>query len=135
MNNKEILQKLIAGKDEKQTILIKYEGEDLEFTIKPLTSYDLTELQTIEKQPLAVNIDIQKQKTNMQNGVEVNAGDFAKAQKEAMYTAIGRSLEVKIDDVKQLPAGLPELIFAEIIKISELDKTDLISVKSFLQNE
>ena len=139
MTNQEMIQKLMLGTDNTETVKINYNETEVEFTIRPLTSGELTKLQSIEKKGFQVKVGMQNGKrqsvsTNM-NDIDVDVAEFTEAQAETMYTAIGWSLEVPVDDIKQLPTGLPELIFEKIITISNLSDDDLTSVKSFHKNK
>ena len=139
MNNQEMIQKLILGTDNKETVEIEYNGEKATFNIRPLSAGELTQLQVIEKKGFNVKI-------GMQNGIrqtvesnlsdlDVNVGEFNEAQSEAMYTAISLSFNIPVDDIKQLPVGLPEIMFEHVIKISNLTDKDLTTVKTFRQKE
>lgn len=139
MNNLETLRKLSLGKDDKTTVKINFEDEDYTFEMRPLTDGELTKLQSLEKKPLVFKIGMQNGKrtsiqTNM-NDVDINTGEFAEAQNEAMYTAIGLSLDVPVEEIKTLPAGLPAIIFEQVIKISKLSEDDLTVIKSFRENQ
>ncbi len=138
MKNLEMIQKLTLGKDNLETVKIDYDGTPAEFTIRPLTSGELSKLQSIEKKPLVVKVGMQGGKRVSQNinDVDINTGEFTEAQSEAMYTAIALSLSVDgetvtSDDIKGMPAGLPELIFEQVINISKLNDTDLTVIKQF----
>ena len=135
MNNLETLRKLTLGTDDTETVKINFENTDYEFEIRPLNDGELTKLQSIEKKPLVVKVGMQNGKrTSVQsniNDVDINTGEFTEAQNEAMYTAIGWSLDVPVDEVKSLPAGLPRILFEQVIKISKLSDDDLTFIKSF----
>lgn len=139
MNNLETLRKLSLGKDDKTTVKINFEDEDYEFEMRPLTDGELTKLQSIEKKPLIVKVGMQGGKrTSMQtnmNDVDINTGEFTEAQNESMYQAIGWSLDVPVDAVKGLPAGLPGVLFEQVIRISKLSDDDLTIIKSFRKDE
>ena len=47
-----MIQKLTLGVDDIQEVCIDWEGEELEFKLRPLTSGELSKLQVIEKKPL-----------------------------------------------------------------------------------
>ena len=135
-----MLQKLSLGTKDIETVIIDFEGEKAEFKIRPLTSGELSKLQTIEKKPLVVTVGMnngkrESVKSNISD-VDINTGEFTEAQSEAMYQAIAWSLSVEdeiilADDVKAMRAGLPELIFEEVITISKLSDTDLTAIKTF----
>ena len=135
MNNLETLRKLTLGTDDTETVKINFENTDYEFEIRPLNDGELTKLQSIEKRPLVVKVGMQNGKrTSVQsniNDVDINTGEFTEAQNEAMYTAIGWSLDVPVDEIKSLPAGLPKVLFEQVIKISKLSDDDLTFIKSF----
>lgn len=133
MSNIEILEKLMKGAESTETIII----EDEEIIIRPLTSGELSELQSIEKKSftMKVGLDGGKRTGNM-NDVNVNAGNFTKYQNEALYTAVAWGLSingksVKPSQVQNLPAGIPEQIFQEIIRISNVNNNDLTIIKTF----
>lgn len=146
-SNLEMLQKLTLGKDAVETITIEFEDKTADFTIRPLTSGELSKLQSIEKKKLNVKVALENGKrtkttvseddTKVQD-VNINTGEFTESQAEAMYKAIAWSLSVDDeiilpDDVKKMMPGMPELIFEHVIRISKLSESDLTSVKSFLK--
>lgn len=146
-SNLEMLQKLTLGKDAVETITIEFENKTADFTIRPLTSGELSKLQAIEKKKLNVKVALENGKrkkttvseddTKVQD-VNINTGEFTESQAEAMYKAIAWSLSVDDEiilpeDVKKMMPGMPELIFEHVIRISKLSESDLTSVKSFLK--
>ena len=138
MTNAETLRKLTLGKEDTTEVIIEFEDEKYPFSMRPLTSGELTKLQSIEKKPLIFKVGMQNgQRTSIQsNDVDINTGEFAEAQSEAMYTAIALSLSVngekiKVEDVKGMKAGLPEIIFEKVVEISKLSSEDLTIIKSF----
>lgn len=139
MTNLEVLQKLTLGTDNTQTVKIDFNGEEAEFTMRPLSDGELTKLQSIEKKPLVVKVGMQNgvRQTVQSNlsDVDINTGEFNEAQNEAMYNAIAWSLSVEdnvtVDDIKGLPAGLPGVLFEQVINISKLSDDDLTIIKSF----
>lgn len=133
MNNNEVLSKLTLGKNETEKVKINYENEDYELELRPLTSGELSKLQVIEKKSMTLKIGMQNGKrtsTNI-NDMDINTGEFTKDQTDSMYAAIAWSLDVEEETVKELPAGLPELIFKEVVRVSKLSKNDLTIIKSF----
>ena len=57
-----------------------------------------------------------------------------------MYEAVANSLScngetVKAELVKGMPAGLPEVLFGEVIEVSKLADTDLTMIKQFRKNQ
>lgn len=138
MNNLDIIRKLSLGTDDTETVTLNFEDETIELTMRPLTDGELTKLQTIEKKPLTVTVGMQNGKRTSvhTNDVDINTGEFTEAQNEAMYEAIALSLSVNgdtvtADDIRELKAGLPGVIFKEVIRISKLSQDDLTLVKSF----
>ena len=135
MTNQEMLEKLIQGTDKTETVEIEVNGNKATFSIRPLTAGELTKLQVIEKQGFHVKVGMQngKRQTVESNlsDVDVDVGEFNEAQAEAMYTAISLSFDLPVDSIKNLPVGVPEVMFDKVIEISNLTETDLTSVKSF----
>jgi len=138
MANIDTLRRLTLGKEDTTEVIIEFEEEEYKFTMRPLTSGELTKLQSIEKKPLIFKVGMQNgQRTSIQsNDVDINTGEFAEAQNEAMYNAIALSLSVddetiKVEDIKGMKAGLPEILFQKVIEISNLSSEDLTIIKSF----
>ena len=138
MNNLDIIRKLSLGTEDTEKVTLNFEDETIELTMRPLTDGELTKLQTIEKKPLTVTVGMQNGKRTSvhTNDVDINTGEFTEAQNEAMYEAIALSLSVNgdtvtADDIRELKAGLPGVIFKEVIRISKLSQDDLTLVKSF----
>ena len=141
MNNLETLQKLTLGTELITDVKINFEETDYEFRMRPLNDGELTKLQTIEKKPLVVKVGMQggKRQSVHTNDVDINTGEFTEAQSEAMYEAIALSLSVDgetvtASDIKLLPAGLPNVLFEQVIHISKLSDEDLSIIKSFQQD-
>lgn len=145
MSNNEMLQKIISGKQNTEEITLTINDEEVTFTLRPLTSGEVTKLQRIEKQgfKMKVGVNPQGKRQNVQSNmtdVDVNAGEFGELQSEAMYTAIAWSMSiddetVNIDAIKGLPAGTPELLYEEVVRVSGLTEKDLTSVKNFRKDE
>ena len=138
MKNLEVIKKLGLGKDDTETVKINFEDEDYTFKMRPLTSGELSKLQSIEKKPLTVKIGMQNgvRQSVHTNDVDINTGEFTEAQAEAMYNAIALSLSVDgetipVEEIKTFPAGVPEIIFKEVIRVSKLSEDDLTAIKSF----
>ena len=139
-----MIQKLTLGVDDIQEVCIDWEGEELEFKLRPLTSGELSKLQVIEKKPLQIRVNMRNGKreavqSNM-NDVDINTGEFTEAQAEAMYKAVALSLsvdgeKVTTDEVRGMVVGLPDLLFTEVINVSKLSDADLTMVKQFRKNE
>ena len=144
MGNKDMIQRLTLGVDDIQEVSIDWEGEELEFRLRPLTSGELSRLQVIEKKPLRLKVNMRNGRreavqTNM-NDVDINTGEFTEAQSEAMYKAVALSLsvdgeKVTTDEVRNMVVGLPELLFQQVINVSRLSDNDLTMVKQFRKNE
>ena len=137
MSNLEILQKLTLGTEATETITIN----DEEIEIRPLTSGELSELQTIEKKGFVMKVGLgakgKKTKVETNNtDVDINAGEFTHYQTEALYKGVAYGLSVngetvKPDTIQNLPAGVPEQIFKAIISISNINDNDLTIIKNF----
>ena len=145
-SNLEMLQKLTLGKEAVETVTIEFEDTKADFTIRPLTSGELSKLQAIEKKKLNVKVALEngkRKKTTVSEDdakvqdVNINTGEFTESQSEAMYKAIAWSLSVDdetipVEVVKDMMPGMPEILFEHVIRISKLTESDLTSIKSFL---
>ena len=141
----ETIQTVNNGLNSSFTETISFPGlesagkEKAEFQIRPLTSGELTQLQTLEKRGFQVKVGMQngKRQTVESNlsDVDINVGEFNEYQAEAMYTAIAWSLNVDVEEIKELPVGIPELLFEKVIEISSLSDKDLTAVKTFRKKE
>ena len=137
MSNLEMLERLTKGVEATETITIN----DEEITIRPLTSGELSKLQTIEKKGFVMKVGVgangKRTSVNTSNtDVDINAGDFTKYQSEALFKAVAWGLsigkeQVKPEQVERLPAGIPEQIFNEIVRISNIKDNDLTIIKNF----
>jgi len=136
-NNLELIEKLTLGKDKTETVTINVNGEDQEVELRPLTSGELGKLQTIEKKGFIMKIGMQNGKrtatqTNLSD-MDVNAGEFTKYQNEALYKAVAWSMGIKPEQVEEFIPGIPEAIFNEVVRISNLKDNDLTIIKNFRQ--
>ena len=134
MNNTEIIEKLTLGKELTETVNIN--GIDIE--LRPLTSGELSQLQVLEKQGFIMKVGINpagKRQGVTTNDVDINAGEFTKYQTEAMYKAVAWSMNIPEEAVEGFGVGIPETIFKEVIRISNLSEDDLTSIKQFRKNE
>ena len=132
-----MLERLTRGVEATETITIN----DEEITIRPLTSGELSKLQTIEKKGFVMKVGVgaNGKRTNVQTSntdVDINAGDFTKYQSEALFKAVAWGLsigkeKVNPEQVEALPAGIPEQIFNEIVRISNIKDNDLTIIKNF----
>ena len=127
MNNNDIIEKLTLGKNKTETVTI----EDVEIELRPLTSGELAKLQTIEKQGFTMTVGLNNQGKRPTNDVDVNAGEFNKYQTEAMFKAIAWSMGIDEKKIADFDVGVPEKIFAEVVRISNLTDDDLTSIKQF----
>lgn len=134
MNKQDILAKLTLGKTKKETVTIN----DVEIELRPLTSGELTKLQSIEKKGLIMKIGMNnkgKRESVQTNDIDVNAGEFNSFQAEAMYTAVAWSMDIPEEKVEEFDVGIPEKIFEEVIRISNLSDNDLTVIKQFRKEE
>ena len=141
MSNLEMISRLTKGIE--ATEVINVGGEEVE--IRPLTSGELSELQTIEKEGFVMKVGVgaKGKRTNVETSntdVDINAGDFTHYQSEALYKAVAYGLSVngekiKPEQVQDLPTGLPEQIFNEIVRISNLTNNDLTIIKNFRKEQ
>ena len=137
MSNLEMLERLTKGVEATETITIN----DEEVEIRPLTSGELSKLQTIEKKGFVMKVGVgaNGKRTNVQTSntdVDINAGDFTQYQSEALFKAVAWGLsigkeKVNPEQVEALPAGIPEQIFNEIVRISNIKDNDLTIIKNF----
>ena len=86
MSNLEMLERLTLGTEATETIEVG--GEEVE--IRPLTSGELSKLQTIEKKGFVMKVGVgakgKRQSIQTNNtDVDINAGDFTQYQSEALY--------------------------------------------------
>ena len=135
-NDIELLEKLTLGKDKTETVTITVNGEEQEIELRPLTSGELSKLQTIEKQGFVMRIGMQNGKrtstTNLSD-MDVNAGEFTQYQNEALFKAVAWSMGIEPEQVEQFIPGVPEQIFEEVVRISNLQDKDLTIIKNFRQ--
>ena len=125
-----MISRLTKGIEATETITI--EGEEI--TIRPLTSGELSELQTIEKKGFVMKVGVgaKGKRTSVETSntdVDINAGDFTHYQSEALYKAVAYGLSVGGEKVK------PEQIFNEIVRISNLTNNDLTIIKNFRKEQ
>jgi len=131
MNNNDIIEKLTLGKEKTETVKIG----DVEIELRPLTSGELAKLQSIEKQGFSMKVGVNSQGKRPTNDVDVNAGDFQKYQHQAMVKAIAWSMDIPEEAVDEFEVGIPEKIFREVVRISNLSDEDLSSIKQFRKEE
>ena len=135
MSNLEMLERLTKGVE--ATEMITVDGEEVE--IRPLTSGELSKLQTIEKKGFVMKVGVGangKRPNTSMSDVDINAGDFTQYQSEALFKAVAWGLsigkeKVNPEQVEALPAGIPEQIFNEIVRISNIKDNDLTIIKNF----
>ena len=88
---------------------------------------------------MKVGVGANGKRTNVSTSntdVDINAGDFTQYQSEALFKAVAWGLsigndKVKPEQVEALPAGIPEQIFNEIVRISNIKDNDLTIIKNF----
>ena len=133
MNKQEILAKLTLGKDKTETVTI----DDVEIELRPLTSGELSKLQAIEKKGFVMKVGMNKGKREsvQTDDIDINAGEFTSFQNEAMYKAVAWSMDIPEDAVNDFKVGVPEQIFQEVIRISNLSDSDLTTIKQFRKEE
>ena len=134
-NDIELIQKLTLGKDKKEIVTIQINGEDQEIELRPLTSGELSKLQTIEKKGFVMKIGMQngKRTTTNLSDMDINAGEFTQYQNEALFKAVAWSMGIKPEQVEEFIPGVPEQIFNEVVRISNLHDNDLTIIKNFRQ--
>lgn len=139
MSNLEMISRLTKGIEATEIITIN--GEEIE--IRPLTSGELSELQTIEKKGFVMKVGVgangKRTKADMSD-IDINAGDFTHYQNEALYKAVAYGLsidgeKIKPEQIQNLPTGVPEQIFQEIVRISNLTNNDLTIIKNFRKEQ
>lgn len=134
MTNNDLLEKLTLGKDKKETVTINVNGSEEEIELRPLTSGELSKLQTIEKKGFVMRIGMNNGKrtstTNLSD-MDINAGEFTQYQNEALYKAVAWSMGLKPEQIEQFIPGVPEQIFQEVVRISNLKDNDLTIIKNF----
>ena len=139
MSNLEMISRLTKGIE--ATEIITVNGEEIE--IRPLTSGELSELQTIEKKGFVMKVGVgangKRTKADMSD-IDINAGDFTHYQSEALYKAVAWGLsidgeKIKPEQIQNLPTGVPEQIFQEIVRISNLTNNDLTIIKNFRKEQ
>ena len=136
-NDIELLEKLTLGKDKTETVTIQVNGEEEEIELRPLTSGELSKLQTIEKKGFVMKIGMQNGKrtstqTNLSD-MDINAGEFTQYQNEALFKAVAWSMGIEPEQVESFIPGVPEAIFTEVVRISNLKDKDLTIIKNFRQ--
>lgn len=136
MDNLEMLTKLTVGKDLTEECTITVNGENITVNLRPLTSGELAQLQTIEKKGFVMKVGVgaKGKRTNVQTNntdVDINAGDFTQYQNEALFKAVAWSMGVNEDKVEGFLPGVPEQIFNHVIRISNIKDNDLTIIKNF----
>ena len=136
-----MLERLTLGTKHNETITIN----DEQIMIRPLSSGELAKLQVIEKKGFSMKVGVgaRGKRTNVETSntdVDINAGEFTQYQSEALFKAVawGLSIDgetVTPEQVQNLPAGIPEQIFTEIVRISNLTNNDLTIIKNFRKEQ
>ena len=133
-NNQEIIEKLTLGKEATETVNI--DGDEIE--LRPLTSGELSKLQSIEKKGFSMKVGVNsagKRQSVQTNDIDINAGEFSKYQTEAMYKAVAWSMGISEDVIENFKVGVPEKIFREVVRISNISDNDLTMIKQFRKKE
>ena len=68
--------------------------------------------------------------TNMSD-MDINAGEFTQYQNEALFKAVAWSMGITPEQVEEFIPGVPEQIFNEVVRISNLQDKDLTIIKNF----
>ena len=131
MNNNDIIEKLTLGTEKTETV--KINGVEVE--LRPLTSGELSKLQALEKKGFTMKVGVNTNGKRPSNDVDVNAGEFNKYQTEAMYKAIAWSMGIDEKKVENFTVGIPEQIFMEVVRISNISDDDLTAIKQFRKKE
>ena len=137
MTNQDIIDKLILGTNDFEEVKITVKGEELPVQLRPLNSGELSELRKLEKKPFTMKMNMNSKgkirdvkKENSEQSMDIGMADFTDSQAETLYNAVAWSMDVDVEAVKRFEVGIPEAIFAEVIRISGLPD-DLEVVKQF----
>lgn len=68
---------------------------------------------------------------NEENTMDISMGEFTEAQSKIVYLAVSYSMDIPVKTVKQFSNGMPEKIFLEVVRISNITEDDLDSLKQF----
>lgn len=134
MNNQDIIEKLTLGTEKTETVKIN----NVDITLRPLTSGELSKLQAIEKQGFIMKVGLNQQgkrQSVQTNDIDINAGEFNKYQTEALYKAVAWSMGIDETSVENFAVGVPEQIFTEVARISNLNEDSLTVIKQFRKNK
>ena len=138
MNNNEILSKLTIGTEETETVTVYNNDEKIEVDIRPLTTGELTNLQSLEKKSFRMKMKMNRngelenvERQMSDNTMDISMSDFTEFQAKAMYTAIAWSMGISVKEVQSFKPGVPEQIFEAIIDLNSLSENDLICIKQF----
>jgi len=147
MANDNIISKLLLGNDEIETVTIDNgKGEKVEVELRPLTSGELSILQKMEKAPYTMQMKINKNGervpvnredmiNNEENTMDISMGEFTESKSKIMYLAVAYSMDITTKQVEGFHTGVPEQIFKEVIRISNITEDDLDSLKQFRNNK
>ena len=139
MSNMEMIEKLTLGTDRIEPVTIFVDGEETIVELRPLTSGELSKLQSIEKKGFVMKVGVNskgKRQSVSTTDVDVNAGEFNEYQTEALYNAVAWSMsiheqKVNPEQVKNFMPGIPEQLFEHVIRISNISDNDLTIIKNF----
>lgn len=142
MDNQEIFEKILKGKDERREY--EFEGLPGPITLRPLTSGELVDLQALEKQGMAATLKMknftgmprEERRRRVKEQIQdlESQIDFSELRRTAAavkYRAISYSAEISEDMVKELPPRLVDDIFEKVMEISEVTEEDLDLLNDF----
>ena len=140
--NEDIISKLTLGVDETETVKIKQGKETIEVELRPLTSGEVSILKKLEKSPYVMQMKInnngdrvevnrEDMVANKENNLDIPMGEFSEAKSKVIYSAVAWSMDCTVKEVKGFYKGVPEQIFKEVIRISNITEDDLTTLKEF----
>ena len=125
-DNNDLIEKILKGEEHTETVQIEYNGDFFDFTLRPLTSKELSQVQKLERKGLKLDSI-----TKNSESLSVDFGDMAESQMKAMQKAISLSLDAPLSKVEQLPVSVVDGLFNEVIRVSNLSEKELIVVRNF----
>ena len=137
MTNQDIIDKLILGTDGVEEVTVTVGGEEIPVELRPLNSGELSKLRKMEKKPFTMKMNMNSKgkirdvkKESSEQSMDIGMAEFTDSQAETLYSAVAWSMELDVETVKNFKVGVPEAIFSEVIRISNLPD-DLEVVKQF----
>ena len=137
-NNLDLIEKLTLGTDNIETVTITVDDAEETVDLRPLSSGELTELQKIEKQPFSIKLAMgadgkvqDAEEISSNKTMDIGMADFTESQAETMYHAVAWSMSIgdiviPVDTIKGLQNGVPEQIFKEVMRISDIGDLEII---------